>query len=154
MPSTAAYCRARYRQWRFNVFVRSRPFFFPGVSISEPVRALLGLLGQGSTVSLLLDNPVPVSMVIVTVDQTCLGQMRSPVSLASFFVQGFPFSNLLWGGCWWFGSLWFVLPLGSMSFTFSLQNLLLVFLVPLPFTRSLGSNFFFRWAYRTQLTSV
>ena len=90
-------------------------FFFPGVSMVQfdpPcrahvgqraqflkwIRSLLGLLGQGSTVLLLLDNSVAVLMVISTVDKTYLGQMRSPVSLASFLVQGFPSGNLLWVG--------------------------------------------------------
>ena len=48
---------------------------------------LLTLLGQGSPLPLLMDNPVAVSMVIITVDQSHLGQMGRSVSVAGLTVQ-------------------------------------------------------------------
>ena len=54
---------------------------------SERAGVLLVLLGQGSPLQLLMDNPVAVSMVIITVDQTHLGQMGGSVTVAGLPVQ-------------------------------------------------------------------
>ena len=56
--------------------------------------------------------------------------MRGSVSVAGLAVELSCSRNLLWGGCW-FGPL-----LGCATFSFALQNLLLVFLVPLSFSLS------------------
>ena len=59
------------------------PHFFCGPASSS----LLVLLGQGSPVPLLLHYPVPVSMVIDTVDVSHLGQMRGSVSVAGLSIE-------------------------------------------------------------------
>ena len=103
---------------------------------SERVR--LALLGQGSPLPLLMDNPVPVSMVIITVDQSHLDQMGGSVTVAGLPVQlsgsGFLFWRRGWFGLGW----WFGLPQGGPPFTFPPLHLVLVSQVPLSFTRSLG----------------
>ena len=109
----------------FRAHVGQRTLF------SKWLWVLLGLLGQGSSVALLLDNVVPVSMIIHPIDVSHLGQMPGSVSLASGLVQCFPSGNLLWGGCC-FDSWWFGLLLGGTPFTYPLQNLVFVFLMPLP----------------------
>ena len=60
--------------------VRQRSQFWEWIGV------LFVLLGQGSTVPLLLHYSVAVSVVVVAIDPTHLGQMRGSVSVAGFFV--------------------------------------------------------------------
>ena len=101
----------------FHIPYLSCFFFFPSVSMVkfyQPCRAhvrqhsqfskwnwvLLVLLGKGSPVPLLLDNPVPVSVIVHPIDETLLGQMDGSVSVAGLSVELSGSRNLLWGGCW------------------------------------------------------
>ena len=94
---------------------------------------MFGFSGQGSPLPLLLDDELSVSVMVHPIVETYLGQMGGPRSVAGLAVELSGSLNLLWGGCW-FGSPWFGLPLGCATFAFTLQNLVLVSLVPLSFS--------------------
>ena len=96
---------------------------------------MFGLSGQGSSLPLLLDDELSVSVMVHPIDETHLGQMSGPIAVAGLAVELSSSRNELWGGCW-FGSLWFGLPLGCATFAFTPQNLVLVSLVPLSFSLS------------------
>lgn len=113
------------------------------VQLVQPLGAHVGQSSQFpepiflgcSPVQLLLDDALSVFVIVDSVDESQLGQMSGPVSVAGLSAELSGSRNLFWGRSW-FRSRWLVFLFGSATFSFVLQNLVFVSLVPLPFSLS------------------
>ena len=158
MPFTAAYKRCRYCFCCCLFFTGSRFFLGgwrdPGVSMiqlqyTRSTHVCQGpqfskgtgrLSVLGTTVPLLLDKPVAVSMIILTVQRPYLVSVRGSVPVTGQPVQFSGFGKLFWGRGR-FGRLGrFELFLGRPLLSFPIHNLFPVFQVPPVF-----SLFHFLW---------